>query len=122
MCVWCMCGACMFMCGVCVYMCECMYVVCVHVCVEVCVCVTLLPEIPENFFPLKKITVSYRKKISVGHVSVLSVGFCGYKFVKPNLTFNYISVIGHKLFLQPTFCGKYYLWISYHHINYRGIK
>ena len=40
-----------------------------------CVCVTLLPEIPENFFPLKKITVSYPKKITVGHVSVLSVGF-----------------------------------------------
>ena len=54
-----------------------MYVcsMCACLCGGMCVCVTLLAEIPENFFPLKKITVSYRKKISVGHVSVLSVGF-----------------------------------------------
>ena len=54
-----------------------MYVfsMCVFMFVGMCVCVTLLAEIPENFLPLKKITVSYRKKITVGHVSVLSVGF-----------------------------------------------
>ena len=120
-CVWCMCGACMqYVCGVCVYvlmyvcsMCVCMFVwgyVCVYV------CVWPYYQRPQRTFFL------YPKKITVGHVSVLSVGFWGYKCVKPHLTFNCISLIGHKLFLQPTCCGKYYLWISYHHINYRGMK
>ena len=57
------------------YVCSMCACLCGGMCVCVRVCVTLLAEIPENFLPLKKITVSYRKKISVGHVSVLSVGF-----------------------------------------------
>ena len=62
----------MYVCSMCVCACLCGGM-CVCVCVYVCV--TLLAEIPEKFIPLKKITVSYRKKITVGHVSVLSVGF-----------------------------------------------
>ena len=122
-CVWCMCGACMFMCVVCVYvlmyvcsMCVCACL-CGGMCVGVCVCVTLLAETPEDFLPVSQgndcwpcfcfVCWVLRLQVYKNHI-LLSIAFQ--------------KVIGHKLFLHPTCCGKYYLWISYHHINYRGMK